>query len=236
MAANQADMDIAPFIEHALLIPTATQEQVQQWCEEAERYKFATVCLYPVYVRQAVELLHNKKPKVCTVIGFPSGATTSTVKLYEAQEAVENGAEELDVVINLAWLKAGKTKELHREIAEICSATGKIVKAILETALLTDAEKQLAAEICMDAGVAFLKTSTGWLTGATVADVKLLREVTRGNIGIKASGGIRSYDQALDLIVAGATRLGTSTGPDLIRQRDNLQKKQGEFEILNGRF
>lgn len=225
MAANQPDIDIAPFIEHALLIPTATPEQVQQWCEEAERYKFATVCVYPVHVRQAVELLHNQKPKVCAVIGFPSGATTSTVKLYEAQEAVENGAEELDVVINLGWLKARKTNQLHREIAEICSETGKIVKAILETALLTEAEKRLAAEICMDAGVAFLKTSTGWSTGATVADVKLLREVTRGNIGIKASGGIRTLEQALDLIVAGATRLGTSKGPDLIRQRDNLDKE-----------
>ncbi len=225
MAANQPDIDIAPLIEHALLIPTATPQQVQQWCEEAERYKFATVCLYPVHVRQAVELLHNKKPKVCTVIGFPSGATTSTVKLYEAQEAVENGAEELDVVINLGWLKTGKTKELHREIAEICSETGKIVKAILETALLTEAEKRLAAEICMDAGVAFLKTSTGWSTGATVADVKLLRELTRGNIGIKASGGIRTLEQALDLVMAGATRLGTSKGPDLIRERDNLEKE-----------
>lgn len=231
MAANQPDIDIAPLIEHALLIPTATPQQVQQWCEEAERYKFATVCLYPVHVRQAVELLHNKKPKVCTVIGFPSGATTSTVKLYEAQEAVENGAEELDVVINLGWLKTGKTKELHREIAEICSETGKIVKAILETALLTEAEKRLAAEICMDAGVAFLKTSTGWSTGATVADVKLLRELTRGNIGIKASGGIRTLEQALDLVMAGATRLGTSKGPDLIRERDNLEKEVGKFEI-----
>ncbi|HAX78957.1 MAG TPA: deoxyribose-phosphate aldolase [Cyanobacteria bacterium UBA11372] len=225
MAATQPDIDIAPLIEHALLIPTATSEQVQQWCEEAEQYKFATVCLYPVHVRQAVELLHNKKPKVCTVIGFPSGATTSTVKLYEAQEAVENGAAELDVMINLGWLKTGKTKELHREIAEICSETGKIVKAILETALLTEAEKRLAAEICMDAGVAFLKTSTGWSTGATVADVKLLRELTRGNIGIKASGGIRTLEQALDLVMAGATRLGTSKGPDLIRQRDNLDKE-----------
>ena len=229
MAATQPDIDIAPLIEHALLIPTATPEQVQQWCEEADRYKFATVCLYPVHVRQAVELLHNKKPKVCTVIGFPSGATTSTVKLYEAQEAVENGAAELDVMINLGWLKTGKTKELHREIAEICSETGKIVKAILETALLTEAEKRLAAEICMDAGVAFLKTSTGWSTGATVADVKLLRELTRGNIGIKASGGIRTLEQALDLVMAGATRLGTSKGPDLIRQRDNLDQEVGEF-------
>lgn len=224
MAATQPDIDIAPFIDHSLLIPTATPAQVDQWCEEADRFHFATVCVYPTYVRQAAERLHNKLPKVCTVIGFPSGATTSAVKLYEAQEAVENGADELDVVINLAWLKTGKTNQLHREIAEICEQTGKPVKAILETALLTEAEKRLAAEICMDAGVAFLKTSTGWSGGATVADVKLLKEVTKGNIGIKASGGIRTLEQAIDLIVAGATRLGTSRSLDLIRQRDNLEK------------
>ena len=225
MAATQPDIDIAPLIEHALLIPTATKEQVEQWCEEADRYRFATVCVYPVHVRQAVELLNHKKAQVCTVIGFPSGATTSAVKLYEALEAVENGAQELDVVINLGWLKAGKTEQLYQEIADICSETGKPVKAILETALLTEAEKRLGAEICMDAGVAFLKTSTGWLTGATVADVKLLHEVTKGNIGIKASGGIRTLEQAIALIIAGATRLGTSSGPDLLRQRDNLEKE-----------
>lgn len=225
MAGTQPDIDIAPFIDHALLSPVATPDQVEQWCAEADQFHFAAVCVYPIYVRQAVEHLHGKAPKVCTVIGFPSGATTSTVKLYEAQEAVENGAAELDVVINLGWLKAGKTKELHREIAEICEATGKTVKAILETALLTEAEKRLAAEICMDAGVAFLKTSTGWSGGATVADVKLLKAVTKGNVGIKASGGIRTLEQALELIVVGATRLGTSRGPDLLRQRDNLEKE-----------
>jgi deoxyribose-phosphate aldolase len=224
MAANQPDIDIAPLIDHSLLNPTATPEQVQQWCEQAEQFHFATVCVYPSYVRLAVELLHGKSPKVCTVIGFPSGATTSAVKLYESLEAVENGASELDVVINLSWVKMGKTSELHREIAEICEETGKTVKAILETALLTEAEKRLAAEICMDAGVAFLKTSTGWLGGATVDDVKLLKEVTKGNVGIKASGGIGTVEQAIDLIVAGATRLGTSRGLDLIRQRDNLEK------------
>jgi deoxyribose-phosphate aldolase len=208
-----------------LLNPTATPQQVRQWCEEADRFQFAAVCVYPVHVRQATELLQGKNPKVCTVIGFPTGATTSAVKLYEAQEAVENGATELDVVINLGWLKAGKTEELHREIAQICEETGQTVKAILETNLLTDAEKRLAAEICMDAGVAFLKTSTGWNGGATVADVQSLKEVAKEQVGIKAAGGIRTIAQALELIVAGATRLGTSRSVDLLRQRDNLDKE-----------
>lgn len=224
MMTDYPDIDIAPFIDHSLLIPAATLEQVEQWCEEADRFQFAAVCVYPTYVLKATELLQRKNPKVCTVIGFPSGATTSAVKLYEAQEAVENGASELDVVINLGWLKAGKTEELHRELAEICEATGKTVKAILETTLLTDAEKLLAAEICLEAGVTFLKTSTGWNGGATVADVRLLKEFARERVGIKASGGIRTIDQALELIVAGATRLGTSRGIDLLRQRDTLER------------
>ncbi|QSJ16904.1 deoxyribose-phosphate aldolase [Nostoc sp. UHCC 0702] len=224
MAADYPNIDIAPFIDHALLTPTATPEQVEQWCEEAYRFNFAAVCLYPAYVKQAAELLHGKNPKVCTVIGFPSGATTSAVKLYEAQEAAENGATELDVVINLGYLKAGKTEQVHQEIAAICEETGQTVKVILETNLLTDAEKKIAAEISMDAGAAFLKTNTGWSGGATVADVRLLKELTRERVGIKAAGGIRTHNQALDLILAGATRLGTSRGIDLIRQRDNLEK------------
>ncbi|AFZ29525.1 Deoxyribose-phosphate aldolase [Gloeocapsa sp. PCC 7428] len=230
MAADYPDIDIAPLIDHALLNPTATADQVQQCCEQADRFQFATVCVYPTHVRQAAELLYGKNPQVCTVIGFPTGATTSAVKLYEAQEAVDNGATELDVVINLGWLKAGKTEQLHREIAEICEATGKTVKVILETTLLTDAEKRLAAEICMDAGAAFLKTSTGWNGGATVADVKLLKEVAKDRVGIKASGGIRTIEQAFDLIMAGATRLGTSRGPELIHQRDNLDKEAVDLE------
>ncbi len=225
MAAEYSDIDIAPYIDHSLLIPTATPEQVEQWCQEAYRFNFAAVCVNPAYVRLVAELLHGKQPKVCTVIGFPTGATTSATKLYEAQEAVDNGATELDVVINLGWLKAGKTDDVHREIAEICEETGQTVKVILETNLLTDAEKRQAAEICMDAGAAFLKTSTGWNGGATVADVRLLKQVARERVGIKASGGIRTIDQALDLIMAGATRLGTSRSVDLLRQRDTLEKK-----------
>lgn len=222
MAIDYADVDIAPLIDHALLDPAATPEQVAQWCQEADRYRFAAVCVYPIYVKQAAELLHGRPPKVCTVIGFPSGATTPAVKLYEAQEAVENGATELDVVIHIGGLKAGKTEQMYREIAQICQETGQVVKAILETALLTDAQKQLAAEICLDAGAQFLKTSTGWRGGATIADVRLLKAVTGGEAGIKASGGIRTIEQALELVEAGATRLGTSRGPDLIEQREAL--------------
>lgn len=214
-----AEIDLAPYIDHTLLDPLASPEAVAQLCDQAERFAFPTVCLYPTQVKQAVDLLHRKFPQVCTVIGFPTGATTSTVKLYEAQEAVELGATELDVVINLSWLKAGNIDAVHRELAEICAATGQTVKAILETTLLTEAEKRLAAEACLDAGVSFLKTSTGWHGGATVADVKLLKEVSRDRIGIKASGGIRTYEQAVALIQAGATRLGTSRGLELLRQQ-----------------
>lgn len=228
MAADYPNIDIAPFIDHSLLLPTTTPEQIEQWCEEAYRFNFATVCIQPCYVRQAVELLHNKNPKVCTVIGFPTGSTTSTVKFYEAQEALENGASELDVMINLGWLKAGKTEEVHREIATICEVAGQCVKVILETSLLTEPEKRIAAELAMDAGAAFLKTSTGWNGGATVADVQLLKEIAKDRVGIKASGGIRTHNDALDLIMAGATRLGTSRGMDLLHQRNYVEKEKTE--------
>ncbi|WP_222858212.1 deoxyribose-phosphate aldolase [Oxynema aestuarii] len=216
---SSRDIDLGSFIDHALLNPTATPAQVEQWCEEADRFNFASVCVYPAYVRQATNLLHGKRPKVCTVIGFPSGATTSATKLYEAQEAVENGAKELDVVINLGWLKAGQTNEVYRDLAEICDETGQLVKAILEMSLLDEEEKRLAAQICLDAGVAYLKTSTGFYGGATVEDVRLLKEISRGQVGIKASGGIRTAQQALDLLMAGATRLGTSRGVEIVRQQ-----------------
>lgn len=151
--------------------------------------------------------------------GFPTGASTSAVKLYEAKEAVENGATELDVVINLGWVKTGLSNKIYQEIAEICTETRQTVKVVLETNLLTDTEKRLAAEICMDGGASYLKTSTGWFGGATVADVSYLNQLTRGRVGIKASGGIRTLEQALALIEAGATRLGTSHGVDLVRQQ-----------------
>ncbi|MEB3269694.1 MAG: deoxyribose-phosphate aldolase [Leptolyngbya sp.] len=219
-------VEIAPLIDHALLHPAATEEQVMHWCSEADRYGFAAVCINPCHVRLAREQLQGRPVQVCTVIGFPTGASTSATKLYEAQEAAENGATELDVVINVGWVKTGQSDRLHREIAEICEETGQVVKVILETALLTPPELQLAAAIAMDAGAAFLKTSTGWQGGATVEAVRQLQTISRGQVGIKASGGIRTLEQALLLIQAGATRLGTSRGPDLVRQQDQGQAPQ----------
>lgn len=226
MVEAYAEIDLAEFIDHSLLNPVATPEQLNQCCAEAERFGFPAVCVYPVFVRQAAELLHQKRSQVCVAIGFPTGASTSAVKLYEAQEAVEHGATELDVMVNLGWLKIGKSDEVHQELAQICESTGQLVKAVLETHLLTDAEKRLAAEVCMDAGVAFLQTNTGWSGAATVADVQLLKSVTKGQIGIKAASGIYTAEQAIELILAGATRLGTSYGPDIVRQRDTLEKER----------
>ena len=216
---NPVDIDLAPYIDHSLLMPTATLEQVDHWCAETQRYGFASVCVYPVHVKRAVENLHESPIAVGTVIGFPTGADTSASKLFAAQEATENGATELDVVINLGWVKAGQLERVHTELAQIVEATGQSVKAILEMALLDDSEKRLAADVCMEAGVSFLKTSTGWHGGATVEDIRLLKQIARGRVGIKASGGIRTPVQALALIEAGATRLGTSRGPDILRQR-----------------
>lgn len=235
MAISYAEVELAGFIDHSFLLPTATPEQIAQICAEADRFRFAAVCILPIFVRQAVELLRNKSPQVCTVIGFPTGASTSAVKLYEAQEAVENGATELDVVLNLSWLKTGNTDAVYSELAAIRSETGQLMKVIIETALLTDAEKKLAAEICMDAGADFVKTSTGWYGGATVADVRLLKDVARDRIGIKASGGIRTAEQALELVMAGATRLGTSQGVNLIQQLEGLDLTiMEEQESLQG--
>ncbi len=224
MVESYAEIDIASFIDHTLLNPVATPEQVRQWCDEAERFGFPTVCFYPTQVQQAVEALHRKQTQIAAVIGFPSGCTTSAVKIYEAEEAVENGATELEVVINHGWLKAGLVDSLHQELATIVSTTGQSVKAILETHLLIDAEKTLAAEICMDAGVSFLQTNTGWYGAATAEDVRLLKAVTKDRIGIKAAGGILTFEQAIDLILAGANRLGTSQGPTMLRQRDTLEE------------
>jgi len=222
VARDLPQVDLAPLIDHSLLIPAATPEQIMRWCDECDRYQFAAVCIAPSYVTLAREQLQGKPIEICTVIGFPTGATTSGCKLYEAQEAVENGATELDVVINLGWVKSGQHERLHREIAEICEATNKPVKTILETSLLTPAELKVAADICMDAGASFLKTSTGWQGGATVEVVRQLYDLSRGRVGIKASGGIRTAEQALLLIQAGATRLGTSRSVELIQQQKEL--------------
>jgi len=217
---RRGEIDISQYIDHALLKTTATPQEIEQCCWQAQQYNFHAVCVYPVAVKQAKEILYGKKTKICTVIGFPTGATTSAVKLYEALEAVENGAVELDMVMNLGWLKTGNSEAVYGEIAKIREETQATIKVIIETNLLDNAEKELAAQICLDAGAAYIKTNSGWFGGAKVEDVRLLFEITKGQIGIKASGGIRSIDGAIELIEAGATRLGTSRGVDLILQRD----------------
>lgn len=214
--------NLAAYIDHTLLDPLATEADIDQLCAQAEQWKFASVCIYPTWVSRAVERLHGQVPLVCTVIGFPTGAHTSATKLYEAQAAVDAGAKELDVVINLGWLKMGHGEAVYTEIAAICEATQVTIKAILETSVLSTAEKQMAAEICLDAGVTFLKTSTGWKGGATVEDVKLLKAVAKDRVGVKASGGIRTYDQAKDLIQAGASRLGTSRSIEILQQQHQI--------------
>jgi deoxyribose-phosphate aldolase len=219
----QLDFDLAPYIEHALLDPCATAEQLAQACSEADRYGFATVCISPCWVQQASELLHNREPRICSVIGFPSGATTPASKRFEAEEAVEHGADELDVMINLGWLKSGQTNALNRELTDIVEATGKPIKAILEVNRLAPDEVELAVEVCLDAGVQYLKTGTGWAGAVSVASVKRLKSLSRGRVGIKAAGGIHTPGQAAELILAGATRLGTSRGVALIQALEQDQ-------------
>jgi deoxyribose-phosphate aldolase len=214
---STVEIDLTSYIDHTLLNPMASPDAIAQLCEAADRYHFPSICIYPIHVRQAAEALHHSAVKVGTVIGFPSGASTAATKRYEAQDALENGATELDVVINLGGLHQGNLDAVHRELAEICELGNPVVKAILEMALLSPEEKRIAAEVCMDAGVDFLKTSTGWHGGATVEDVQLLKEIARDRVGIKASGGIRTVEQAYALIMAGATRLGTSYGVALIQ-------------------
>lgn len=216
------EIDLARYIDQAVLHPTATANDVQTACQAAIQYDFPAVCVYPSAVAIATECLHNQPSQVCAVIGFPSGASTSASKCYEAQEAAENGATELDVVINLGWLKMGNTDAIYQEIAQIVEETGQVVKTILETSQLTPQEVQLAAEICMDAGAAYLKTSTGWFGGATVDEVRQLRNLTKGRVGIKAAGGIRTPGGAIALILAGATRLGTSRGVELVIAREQM--------------
>ncbi len=222
MPTSIESIDLAQYIDHALLDPASTEEQLKQCCVEADRYQFPAVCVYPMHVRLAAEYLNAKRSRVCAVIGFPAGATTAAAKLYEAQEAVEDGARELDVAINRSWLKMGDAERLHRELAELCDI-GQPVKAILEMSRLTPPEVQMAVDVCLNAGVQYLKTSTGWFGGATVEQVQQLKALSKDQVGIKASGGIRTAEQAVALVLAGATRLGTSRGPELMRLMELME-------------
>jgi deoxyribose-phosphate aldolase len=210
----------AAYIDHTLLKADATKEEIIQLCEEAKTYSFASVCVNPAWVNTAAEVLKGSSVKVCTVIGFPLGASTSAVKAFETKDAIENGAGEIDMVINIGALRSGDDELVKNDIAAVVeSAKGKaIVKVIIETSLLTEQEKRKACELSRAAGADFVKTSTGFSTGgATEADVKLMRAVVGPEMGVKASGGVRSFDDMKKMIDAGATRIGASSGVQIMQ-------------------
>lgn len=214
MANSFFDKELAGIIDHTLLKPEAAPADIQKLCQEAREYRFFSVCINPVFVPLAKKELAGSPVKVCTVIGFPLGATSAFAKAAEARDVAAWGADELDMVIRIGALKSGLDQEVHSDIAAVVDAAGgRLVKVIIETALLTDAEKKTACKIAVEAGAHFVKTSTGFSRGgATVEDVKLMRAMVGSEIGVKASGGIRDRETALRMVEAGASRLGLSAG------------------------
>ncbi len=207
-------MKLNKYIDHTILKPETTQEQVEKILFEAKEYDFASVCVNPTWVSLAAESLKDSDVKVCTVIGFPLGANTSAVKAFETEDAIANGADEIDMVINVGALKAGNDALVLDDIKAVVDASGdKLVKVIIEACLLTDDEKVRACQLSKEAGAYYVKTSTGFSTGgATVADVTLMRKTVGPDMGVKASGGARSYEDAIAFIEAGASRIGASSG------------------------
>lgn len=203
------------YIDHTLLKPEATEDQIKLLCEEAVQYDFMSVCVNPTWVKKATAFLEGSQVKVCTVIGFPLGANTPETKAYEASDAIRNGATEVDMVINIGALKDHDDELVLRDIKGVVDAAKDqaLSKVIIETALLTEEEKVRACELAKKAEADFVKTSTGFSTGgATVADIRLMRGTVGPEMGVKASGGVRSLEDAIALIEAGATRLGASSG------------------------
>ncbi|MEG6586570.1 deoxyribose-phosphate aldolase [Dendrosporobacter sp. 1207_IL3150] len=211
-------MKLNQYIDHTLLKPEATPDSIEKLCGEAIQYNFAAVCINPCYVDLAAHLVKGSGVKVATVIGFPLGATLSSVKVFEAQEAILRKADELDLVINLGAAKLGLWQAVTDEIKHIVNiAEGSVVKVIVETGLLTEEEKKLACNAVLEAGAAYIKTSTGFGPGgATIDDIKLFKAIAGTKLGIKASGGIRTREQAVAMIAAGATRIGTSSGIQIV--------------------
>ena len=212
-------MELNRMIDNTILKPEATEAAVQKIIDEAKEYNFFSVCINPCWVAFASEQLADTDVAVCTVIGFPLGANTPEVKAYEAADAIKNGANEVDMVINIGALKSQQYDHVRQDIQGVVDAAkGKaLVKVIIETALLTDEEKVKACELAKEAGADFVKTSTGFSTGgAKVADIRLMRETVGPDMGVKASGGVHNAEEALAMIEAGATRIGASTGVAIV--------------------
>ncbi|WP_404443792.1 deoxyribose-phosphate aldolase [Sutcliffiella horikoshii] len=212
--------NVGEMIDHTLLKADTKKEQVEVLCQEAREYNFASVCVNPTWVKTSAELLEGSNVKVCTVIGFPLGANTPEVKAFETTNAIENGATEVDMVINMGALKDGDNELVERDIrAVVEAAKGRaLTKVIIETCLLTDEEKVRACQLAVKAGADYVKTSTGFSTGgATVADIALMRQTVGPEIGVKASGGVRDAKGAEEMIAAGATRIGASSGIAIVK-------------------
>jgi deoxyribose-phosphate aldolase len=222
LGTRPQDGNVAPLIDHTLLKPDASQDQIAQLCYEARSYHFASVCVNPNYVKLCAQLLKGSDVKVCTVVGFPLGATPAGVKAYETQQATRDGASEIDMVINIGALKSQDYRVVYDDIATVvrtAHAGNALVKVIIEAALLNDEEKIIACQLSREANADFVKTSTGFGPGgATVADVALMRRVVGPTIGVKAAGGIKDYSDAQAMIAAGATRLGASAGVRIVQE------------------
>ena len=222
--AAEVPLDMARYIDHTLLKPEATAAEIDQLCREAEQYHFASVCINPTWVKRAAENLRGTSVPVCTVIGFPLGASTPEIKAMEARRALRDGAREVDMVLNIGALKSGDFELVRTDIEKVVDAAhdgGALCKVILETALLTDEEKVIASSLAKKARADFVKTSTGFGPGgATVYDVALMRETVGPEMGVKASGGVRTTGDAEDMIAAGATRIGASAGIEIVGGKD----------------
>jgi len=215
---------LARLIDHTLLKPSATKDDIRRLCEEAKTYGFWSVCVNPFYVKIAADNLRKSDVRICSVVGFPFGANTTKIKTFEAEKAIDDGADEIDMVMNIGALKSQDYKFVKADIRSVVehvkAGKDKIVKVIIETGLLSEDEKVLACRLVRDSGADFVKTSTGFnAPGATANDVKLMRDTVGPNFGLKASGGIRTYQDAVNLIEAGANRIGTSSGIAIIEKR-----------------
>jgi len=222
-------MNVAKMIDHTLLKPETTLEQIRNLCEEGKRYGFFSVCVNPFWVKSCWENLKGSKIKVCSVSGFPLGANKIEIKAKEAEMVCSDGADEVDMVMNVGALKMKDFRLVQKDIEAVRKAIGedRILKVILETCVLTEEEKMAGAKIVLDSGADFVKTSTGFsLKGATIEDIKLLRKIVGDKIGVKASGGIRDYQTVIKMIEAGATRIGTSAGAKIMeeatRKKENI--------------
>lgn len=216
-------MSVNSYIDHTLLKADANEEQIHALIDEAKEYQFASVCVNPTWVKTAANALKDSPVKVCTVIGFPLGASTTTVKAFEAKDAIANGADEIDMVINIGALRSRNYKLVEDDIKAVVESSGtKLVKVIIETCLLTDDEKVKACQLAKSAGADFVKTSTGFsIGGATIEDIALMRKTVGPDMGVKASGGARTLEAAQAFIKAGATRIGTSSGVAIMKGQES---------------